>query len=296
MQLRQLEMFSVLAQERHFGRAAARLQVSQPALSQQLQHLEAELGVQLVVRTSREVTLTEAGSLLLDPALEAIASVSRAATLIGDFRAGHAGRVVIGSLGAGLNGPLPAIIRRFHATNPHTVVELYHQRDNSAHERALRAGEIDAAFVRRIANDRAVESVQVLDEGFVVALPEDHRFAGRSQLSLSELSGETFAFWPRRLGSGFYDLIVDACRTQGFEPDVRSVGDTLEAQLALVAAGLGVSVQAQSNASVGRPGVVFVPLRPDDLRAALWCAFRRGKRSASADAFLEAVRAHISAR
>lgn len=288
-------MFTVLAEERHFGRAAARLRVSQSALSQQLQHLETDLGVQLVVRTSREITLTEAGALLLEPALQTLASADRATTLIGDFRAGHAGRVVIGSLGAGLNGPLPAIIRRFHSTNPHSVVELYHERDNTAHERALRAGEIDAAFVRRIANDRAVESLQVLDEGFVVALPEEHRYAGRSELSLAELSEETFAFWPRRLGSGFYDLIVDACRARGFEPDVRSVGDTLEAQLALVAAGLGVSVQAQSNASVGRPGVVFVPLRPDELRAALWCTFRRGKRSASADAFLEAVRAHVSA-
>ena len=290
MQLKQLEAFGVLADELHFGRAADRLGVSQSALSQQLQKLESELGVQLVIRTSREITLTEAGSLLLPAARQTLASADHAVSLIEDFKAGRTGRIVVASLGAGFNGPLPEIIRRFHAAMPGSIVELVHSRDSASQERAVLAGAFDAAVVRRVVNERAIESVRLLDETFVVYVPDDHRLADRDVVSLAELASEPFVFWQRRLGSSFYDLIVDGCRAQGFEPTIHSLGDTLEAQLALVAAGLGVSVQARSHSSISREGTIAVPIEPRELTVSLWYAYRKGRRTASADAFLQAVR------
>lgn len=289
MNLRQLEVFSALADELHFGRAALKLRVSQSALSQQLQKLENDLGVQLVIRTSREITLTEAGALLLEPARQTLVSADRVTSLIEDFKAGRTGRVVIGSLGAGLNGPLPAIIRRFNELLPGSVVELFHSRESASQERAVLTGEYDAAVVRRVANERSIESLRLLDETFIVYLPDTHPLAGRQVVSLADLASEVFVFWHRRLGATFYDLIVDGCRARGFEPTVHSLGDTLEAQLALVAAGLGVSVQAASHSSVSRAGTVAVAIEPEELRVALWYAYRKGGRSVTAEAFLRAA-------
>lgn len=292
MQLKQLEAFSVLADELHFSRAAAKLRISQSALSQQLMRLEADLGVELMRRTSRDIALTEAGLLFLRAARHTLASADRAEALIADYVAGRTGRVVVGSLGAGLNGPLSDAIREFHTAYPQSAVELVHLRDSASLERRVLTGELDFAFLRRLANLRTLRTVRVLDEEFVVFLHDGHRLANRELVDLGELADETFVFWPRRLGTTFYDLIIDGCRAHGFEPRVHSIGDSLEAQLALVAAGVGVSVQAASNAVVGRTGVVAVPLHAEDLRVELWCAWRRSPLAPAGELFLDVVRRH----
>ena len=290
MQLRQLEIVSVLADELHFGRAARRLGITQPALSQQLNKLEAELGVELVTRSSREISLTEIGERVLDAARQTLASVDRTKVLVDDYRAGRIGHIVIGSLGAGLNGPLPGILRQFRKVSPRSVIELIHSRDSSTQERGILTGELDAAVVRRVSNNRSVETLKILDESFVVFLAEDHRLADRRVISLGELFDESYVFWHRHLGSSFYDLLIDGCRAQGFEPRIEALGDTLEAQLALVAAGIGISVQAASMASISRSGTVSVPLDPADLSATLWFAYRRWNRPALLENFLSVAR------
>lgn len=275
MQLRQLEIFSVLADELHFGRAAARLRISQSALSQQLQKLEVSLGSRLVLRTSREISLTEAGTLFLEPARQTLATADRAELLLQDYKAGRTGRIVIGSLGAGLNGPLPEIIRRFRITSPTSVIELRHFRDSTSQEHAILTGALDAAILRRVANHRSIRTVKLLDESFVVFFPNHHRLAGRSLVSLAELTEENYVLWHRHFGSSFYDLIIDACREHGFQPNIEAFGDTLEAQLALVAGGVGICIQSASHASITRIGVKSVPLDPRDIGASLWFAHRR---------------------
>lgn len=289
MHIRYLESFLVLADQLHFGRSAAMLGVSQSALSQQLQRLEDEVGVQLLVRTSREVTLTEAGLMFLEPARAVIASVDRADAVVSDFREGRTGRVVVGSLGAGLNGPLADIIRSFRMSHPSSSLELRHTRDSVPQERALLAGELDVAIVRRVVDDRLIDSVRLLTEPFIVYVPAEHSLAQRESINLAELANETFVFWQRRLGAAFYDLIFDGCRAAGFTPIIGSLGDTLEAQLALVAAGCGVSIQASTNGSISRSGVRCVPLRREDLQVGLWCAWRRGAVSPVVRSFLDSA-------
>lgn len=289
MQLRQLEIFSVLADELHFGRAAARLRISQSALSQQLQKLETSLGTQLVIRTSREISLTEAGALFLEPARQTLATADRAQLLIEDHKAGRTGRIVIGSLGAGLNGPLPVIIRNFRTSSPTSVIELKHFRDSASQERALLTGALDAGILRRIVNDRSIRAVKLLDESFVVFFPDQHRLSSRDTVSLSELTEEDYVFWHRHFGSSFYDLIVDACREHGFQPNIEGYGDTLEAQLALVVSGVGICIQSASHASIKRHGVTAVRLDPHDLGAPLWFAYRRWQDSPVVAKLVEVV-------
>ncbi|WP_457967051.1 LysR substrate-binding domain-containing protein [Arthrobacter sp. D1-29] len=289
MQLRQLEIFSVLADELHFGRAAARLRISQSALSQQLQKLEASLGAQLVFRSSRDISLTEAGTLFLEPARQTLATADRAQLLLQDHKAGRTGRIVIGSLGAGLNGPLPEIIRKFRSRSPASIIELKHFRDSASQEHAILTGALDAGILRRVVNDRSIRAVKLLDESFVVFFPNQHRLADRRMVSLSELTEENYVIWHRHFGSSFYDLIIGACHEHGFQPNIEGLGDTLEAQLALVAAGVGICIQSESHASITRLGVTSVPLDPRDLGAALWFGYRRWQDSPVVAKLIEVI-------
>lgn len=276
MDLRQLQSFVALAEELHFGRAARRLRISQPALSQQLARLESDLAASLLVRTSREVALTDAGAVLLEPARRAIAAVEEGRTAVADLVAGRTGRLRIGSLSAGLNGPLGPIVARYRERMPTGVVELRHAPDSVGQERALISGELDAAVVRRVLDHRLITSVPLQSEGLVVYVPDTRRDVPDAGVALADLAGESFVLWQRRTGAWFHDAILDACRAHGFEPLVRAYGSTLEAQLALVAAGAGVSLQAESNASVRRAGTRMVPVLDADVRFTLWLAYVDG--------------------
>lgn len=279
MDVRELETLVAVAEELHFGRAAKRLGVTQPSVSQHLRRLEDEVGCTLVARTSRAISLTEAGELLLPVARRALAEVDRATAVIADFKRGMTGRLVIGSLGAGLNGPLPELLIKLRPLAPETTIELHHFPDSATQERALLAGTLDIGVVRQVSADRALTSYKLFDEAFVVYVPEDHPLAGATELGIRDLADADFVSWPRRLGPTFYDLIVEGLHRQGVTPRIVGVGDSLEAQLSLVAAGYGVSLQAASNASITRAGVRTVPLRAADLSAPLWLACRTWNRS-----------------
>lgn len=287
MELRHLQSFVALSEELHFGRAARRLRISQPALSQHLARLESELGAILLVRTSREVSLTEAGAALRDPARRTIAAAEEGRTAVADIVAGRTGRLRIGSLSAGLNGPLGPIVARYRTRMPTGVVELRHAPDSVGQERALISGELDAAVVRRVLDHRLITSVPLRSEGLVVYLPDSRRDIPDNGVMLADLAGESFVLWQRSAGAWFHDALLDTCRAHGFEPEVSAYGSTLEAQLALVAAGAGVSLQAESNASVRRAGTRMVPILDTDVRFALWLAYVDGKLTPSLRAFLE---------
>lgn len=289
MDLRQLRSFVVLAEELHFGRAASRLGITQPSLSQQMQQLEAELGMPLVERTSRRVSLTAAGSILLQGADRTLAEAERAVAAVQDLRSGRSGRLVIGSLGAGLNGPLPEILRRARASGASFTTHVRHFADSASQERELLAGNLDIGLLREVAHHRAIESRELLSESFVAYVPSGDRLATRNQISLGELADHPFVLWPRHLGESFYDTVIAACSRHGFTPVIDGIGDSLEAQLALVAAGVGVSVQAASNESLTRAGVTIVRLAPADISAQLRVAYHRWRQSPTVIQFLSAL-------
>lgn len=290
MELRHLRSFVTLAADLHFGRAARRLGISQPSLSQQLNRLESELGVTLLDRSSREVVLTAAGDITRDGALRTLAEADRLVDSLRAWSAGHVGHLVIGSLGAGMNGPLPSILRRMASSGPTASVELRHMPDSESLEQHLLDGRIDAAVLRLTPSSRRLAITTLLDdEPFVACMPATHALAGRDQIGLAELSDEPIVSWPQHMGAAFHEVIKAACRKQGFTLDIRALADSVEGQLALVAAGYGVSIQAGSNGSLLRDGVVTVPIRPEDISAQLFLTYRQRDRGVPLARFLDAA-------
>lgn len=284
-----MRAFVALADNLHFSRAAESLGISQPALSQQLSRLEAEVGTELIIRTSREVSLSPVGELFLEACRRTLSEAQRASEIARDAPLGINSRLIIGCLGAGANGPLPEMISAFRRSTPGLLVELHHYPTSSTQERELLAGTIDLGVVRSIGNEQLIDSRKLLDEPFIAYLPEGHRFAGRESLRLQELATEDFIIWPRVIGPSYYDLVIDGCQRVGFTPRVTGYGTTLETQLALVAAGMGITLQAATNRTISRAGVKSVPLAETDLGSPLWLAYRRWHRSRLVDRFLTHV-------
>ncbi|MEJ1154720.1 LysR substrate-binding domain-containing protein [Microbacterium marmarense] len=285
MDLRQMRAFVALADNLHFGRAAESLGISQPALSQLLSKLESEMGAELVVRTSREVGLSPVGELFLEGCRRTLSEALRAEEIVRDAPLGINSHLVVGSLGAGANGPLPEMISSFRATVHGLVVELHHHSNSATLEREILAGSLDLGVVRAISNEQLVASRRLLDEQFVVYLPETHSLASREFVRLHELAKEDFILWPRYHGPSYYDLVISGCQRAGFTPRITGYGTSLESQLALVAAGIGITLQAESNSSISRAGVRCIPLAAD-LGATLWLAYRRWHRRPIVDRFL----------
>lgn len=258
-ELRVLRYFVAVAEELHFGRAAERMLVTQPALSRQIAELEAQLGVALLVRTSRSVRLTDAGAALLVEARRALAQAERAVEAAHRAGRGEVGRVRVGFLASACNSVLPPAVAVFRARYPTVTLDLEGLLDGEQLRR-LAEGELDVGFVRAAPGDPALLSEVVLSEPLAAVLPADHRLAGAATLELSALADEAFILWPRADATESYDTLLSACRQAGFSPRIALHLVDASAILGMVAAGLGVSVLAHSYKVLGREGVRFVPL------------------------------------
>jgi DNA-binding transcriptional LysR family regulator len=271
---RRLRMFLTVARELHFSRAAAELHVSQPALSQQVRALERELQVELFVRTSRQVELTPAGAALLASAPRALYELERALTGAQQAAAGTVGRLAIGSVRTGLAGVVPRVMRSFADEHPDLALDVVHM-DTSLQLRALVDRRIDVGIVRAASPTEHLVIEQLIAEPLVLALPADHRLAELDRIDPRALVHEGFVSWPRHLGADFFDIVIAFCRQHGFSPRVIAEGDDIDTQLALVAAGFGVSLQPAFYAQASPDGVVFRPLRGTTPKVALQMAWRR---------------------
>lgn len=286
MELRQLTYFLVLAEELHFGRAAARLDISQPSLSQQIRSLERELDAVLLERTSRRVKLTPAGAALLDGAKTITAEIHRTEDAVRDVTAGRRGSLTIGSVPAGFNGILVPVIRRLRREAPELRVSLRPNENNPALLQLVRQGDLDVALLRGAAETPGLTIEPLFEEPFIAYLPRDHRLANETgDLSLLQLADEPLVLWSRGGGPHFYDNVIASCVGHGFNPRIIAEEDSLEAQLAMVAGGLGISLQAASNAVLTRTDLVIRHLVPGDMRCTLDFAYSKGRRSAAVDTF-----------
>jgi DNA-binding transcriptional LysR family regulator len=210
LELRHLHYFQAVADEQHFGRAAARLGIAQPPLSQQMQRLEATLGVALFDRSQRRVTLTAAGRAL---AARAPAVLEAAAALHADVRQASLGKTGVLRVGVGtsaLLGILPEMIARFRARYPAVLLQL-DDATSKPHEERVRQRLIDVALVREIAPIAGVRSAIVREERLLVVLPRAHRLARRRTLKLADLRDEPFVLFPRESSPSFYDELQAGC-------------------------------------------------------------------------------------
>jgi DNA-binding transcriptional LysR family regulator len=297
MELRHLRYFLAVAEEGHVTRAAERLGIQQPPLSQQIQNLEAELDVQLFRRKPRGVELTDAGRSLLADAQIILAQVERARAKVGRTARGEQGTVVVGFTSSAPFHPfVPRIIREFRETYPGVTLVLQELGTGELVD-GLRAEDIDVAFIRSPVPDPQGLTVHgVVDEEMFAALPNDHPLApikksDAKALAIGDLAAEPFILYRRGTGPGFYDLIISACHRAGFTPQIAQEAPRILSTLNLVAAGLGVTMVPASLRALDLPGVAYRSLRSRPrLMAPLNLACRTVDHSTPARHFVAMVR------
>ena len=291
MEVRQLRYFDAVARHLHFGDAARELHMAQPPLSQQIIRLEQELGVRLFHRTSRQVELTDEGRLLLDAVQVVLGDIDHVEDLAHSLRDGTAGRLRIGFVASVLNWGLAAHLRRYRQHNPGVEITVT-QMPVIDQVRALSDNTIDVGFLlSRVDYDHLVVH-ELSVEPVVVALPEDHRQAGCSEVALADLADETFVAWQAPYDEHFDDFISEACARAGFVPNLQFHGPQVHTVLHMVAAGFGVGMIPRRDAVLRAPGTVVRPLAPPGATVVLSVAHHRHRQKASVRTFVDWLLRH----
>ena len=264
MELRHLRYVVALAKELHFGRAAERLNISQPPLSQQIRQSEDELGAQLFRRTRRKVELTEAGRVFAAGAREILAQMDRTAAAALAASRGEIGELTVGTVTTVDNGfyrILVAILRAFSAQYPAVRLRLRTLNVQQQLE-LLFDGRIDVGFMTMPIRNGRLVTERVRGESLAVALPQGHALTRMKTVPPAALAGEHLIVMSRHLNPGFYDLVISFCQAAGFSMLTSDEADGIMSSLALVAAGRGVAVLPISLLEVERPGVTMRPFEP----------------------------------
>ncbi|GCE50832.1 LysR family transcriptional regulator [Thermosporothrix hazakensis] len=292
MELRHLRYFVTVAEELHFGRAAERLHIAQPPLSQQIRQLEEELGVSLFTRTKRRVMLTEAGAAFRKEALKALAQVEHAAEVARRTARGEVGQLNIGFVGTA-SYTLPRLFKRFREQYPDVALTL-RELTTSQQVQALCEQQLHLGVLRPPVQEPSLQVEIFHREALIVALPEGHRLAPRAALALSELADEPFVLFPRQQGPGLYDTIINLCQQAGFHPRVAQEAIRMETHVGLVAAGFGVSLVPASLQQLQQDGVLYKELQEPSPTIALAFAWRRDEAAPALHAFLRLARSCFS--
>ncbi|MFC8259346.1 LysR family transcriptional regulator [Streptomyces sp. NPDC057291] len=286
MELRHLSAFIAVAEELHFGRAAKRLQMAQPPLSQQIRQLEKELGVQLFERNTRSVRLTSAGESFLQPVrtvLDDLDTAVRAARAAGR---GEYGRVTIGFAGASSHETLPLLTRAVRAAHPALELVMKGQTYADVALAGVADGSLDLGFVRLPVTRPGVQYRVIDEEELVCALPSDHPLARLERVPIEVLAQEPFVSFPANTGSTVRDATVGACEAAGFNPRVVQEAPDSYTILALVAAGVGVTLTVTSCQHIQQNGLVYRPLAGPPIRLQAALAWRTDNPSAALRAVL----------
>lgn len=260
MNLRHLRYFVTVAEERHFGRAAERLHMAQPPLSQAIRNLEAEVGAQLLHRTTRRVELTDAGSAYLLRARAILGEVDAAADEARRVAAGSVGHLAIGCVGSATYSLLPALSRRLAEELPGVDFSLRGEMLAPDQVEAVRTGEIDVGLLRPPVTDPTVTVAPLRKDRLVVALPADHALASRRQVRVGDLGGVDLIIHSADRTSVMYDVVIGLLRDAGVQPRIRhEVGET-STLITLVAGGLGAAVVPEPVTALALEGVTYRPL------------------------------------
>lgn len=286
MELRHLRYFVALAEELHFGRAAMRLSITQPPLSFAIQALENELEVRLFDRDNKRVSLTAAGKAYLAEAYAILDRLEHANDTARSVAAGKLGRLDIGFTGSMVYRDVPEIVSRFFREHPGIEVTL---RELSSVEQVegLRHGQLHAGFVNTMSVPDGLEGVALHEDAFVCCLPAGHPHAGRQEIDLKELAGESFIMFVRDISPANYDNVIAVCRQAGFEPQTRYAARQWLTIVALVANGLGVSLVPASMTRSGIAGACFVPIRSTEAHSAAYLLWHPEGRTRALHYFLD---------
>ncbi|EMM3366644.1 LysR family transcriptional regulator [Pseudomonas aeruginosa] len=291
MELRHLRYFIAVAEELHFGRAAERLGISQPPLSQQIQALEEEIGARLFERTNRRVELTGAGRLFLDESRQVLAQVDKAVLLARRAHLGELGELKIGfTSSAPFTSTIPSSIHAFRKAYPDVHLDLQEMSSRQV-LKALLEESLQVGVIRPLALPDAVHWVELFREPLVAVLRADHPLAAGSEdgLAIAALAEEPFVFFPRSYGTGLYDQVIALTRQAGFSPRIAQEASEAMTIIGLVSAGLGVSILPASFRRTRVDGVVYRTLSDPEATTAVWLVRRQNEGSPLALSFIDLV-------
>ncbi|KQY51607.1 MULTISPECIES: LysR family transcriptional regulator [unclassified Nocardioides] len=278
MELRHLEGFVAVAEELHFGRAAARLHMAQPPLSQQIRLLERDLGATLFERSTRTVRLTPAGESLLGPARDVLAAAAVARRAVRASSLGEVGRVSIGFAGASSYDALPRLAQEVNAQLPGIQLVLRSQIYSGEALGQIASGDLDLGFVA-LTTRPDLEMRVISNEEIVVALPKAHPLARRKTVDLNALATEPFVTFPASHGSAIHDATTRLCLDAGFTPMVAQEAPDAYNLLTLVGAGVGVALVVGSSQHIQLEHVAFRPLRKKSAALPIALAWRASNNS-----------------
>lgn len=291
--LRQLRYFIAVAEELHFGRAAIRLHMTQPPLSQTIQALEAALGTPLFHRANRSIKLTPAGLALLPEARRLLTQAQALPDLVRRASSGEAGRLSLAFVSTADYSVLPPFLREFHERYPQVDIEL-REATTDVQLEELSKGHIDAGLVipplpEKIRNE--LNYLSVFSEQLIVAAPQDVKWLrGKKVVELEGLSNFPLIIFPRRIAPAFHDAILGAFRDRGLTPHIGQEAIQMQTIVGLVSAGMGIALVPQSVSNLKRPGVTYKPLAGKTPTIETGIAWRRDNPSPVLHAFLKMLK------
>jgi len=289
---RQFRYFVTVAEELHMARAAERLGIAQPALSQQIKVIEQQIGTQLFDRSNRRLSLTETGTAFLEGARRALEQAEFALSVARGIACGEAGQIRIGYVGSAMvHRDFPRFLADFRADFPN--VELTFRVMTVAEQvDALLGSTIDVAVVRDAVPDvpRTLLSRRLVGERLIVALPEGHAAAGLPAVDLGTLAGEAFLSPADPPGYGLTQSILDVCQNAGFQPRIDMRVLDLSSIVGLVVAGCGVAILPECLQSLNVPGIRYRPLTDERAVSELKIMVRQSDRSNCLRQFVARVR------
>lgn len=289
MELRQIEYFTVVAEELHFGRAAIRLQMTQPPLSQQILQLERELGVKLFERTKRHVELTNAGKVFLQEVRDVLTRLERAKAAALKAQMGMLGRLVLGFVGSATFDILPIILRAFNEQFPFVDL-VVREMATPLQIEALHSKDIDIGFVRTPVVDPLISLLPIHQETCIAVVPKLHPLAQRASISMGDLSAERFILVEREVLPSWYDDIISKCHNAGFSPIIRQDVKEIRTVVGLVAAGLGISIVPRSTGNLHARDVAYVNIEGEAPLVEMSIAWRIDDNSTMVKQFLDVAK------
>jgi len=292
MDLRHLRYFLAVAEERHFTRAAEKLGIQQPPLSQQIRQLEDELGTKLFHRLTRGVELTGSGTFLMQEARQILDHVERTKAAVQSLGRGTSGHIRVGFSNASYFNPVVSqVIHDYRERYPEVVLTPV-QSVTASLVQSLHNAEVDVAFLRAPFDEEGLGSDLIVEEPLVAVIPAGHPLAGNTGLELASLAKESFLLFPRSTSPGFYDSIIGACQNAGFSPRLGQETPDIPSAVHLVGAGFGVSVVPRALTQIHAERVVYIPIIGEVPMAWTRLSYRRHDQSQAVKNFVTVARRH----
>ena len=291
--LRHLRYFVAVAEELHFSRAAARLGIQQPPLSQQIKYLEFVIGHPLFTRTSRSVALTPAGIELLERSRRTLARIDEDLSAVRRIGRGEVGALTVAFAGSAMLTALPNVVRIYRRDFNEVHLRLLEMPTSEVIEHLL-DGTVDLGFLRDPGEVKGLVIEGLLREPFVAILPARHALARQQSISIAKLKDEPFLFYRRKMGPVAYDRTIALCERAGFRPHIVQDTPQWPTAIRLIAAGLGVSIAPACVAKLGIPGVVFKRITAKDAFTEIALGRRDEPVTPTAEAFVKLAKQAFS--